>query len=187
MASLPFRRSTQSSTKSIITGSSEAMGLFRVLLDMTCSWRSCRAACDCWTPMSSCARLLDNGKQRSPHLAQRGYRTEYSQACCAVEAPCWAVVDRGSNCFSRGLGFRAGGATQRAGLLTAGAPPSSVIFGCAYMTKRGSRDQQLGCHLGIRTRATQRLTEQAAAVPSRRSKCSRSHGSDATAPFTVAA
>ena len=36
-ASLPFLRSTHSSTNRIITGSSEAMGLLRVRLETTCS------------------------------------------------------------------------------------------------------------------------------------------------------
>ena len=61
LASLPLRRSTQSSTKRIMTGSSDTMGLLRVRLEVTCSWSSCRAAC-CWlTPMSSWARLLRAG------------------------------------------------------------------------------------------------------------------------------
>jgi len=36
----------------------EAMGLFRVRLLVTCSWRSDSAAWGCCTPMSSWARLL---------------------------------------------------------------------------------------------------------------------------------
>lgn len=39
-----------------MTGSKEAIGLFRDLLDVTCSCKTVRAACDCSTPMSSWAR-----------------------------------------------------------------------------------------------------------------------------------
>lgn len=108
LASLPFLRSTQSSTKRIITGSSEAMGLFRVRLDMTCSWRSWRAACDCWTPMSSWARLLGillaRWVGRGFKASEKGRRTECSRACCAAAAPCWVVGGRESDGVSA-VGF----------------------------------------------------------------------------------
>lgn len=57
-----------------------------------------RACCEF---VSGCHSLL------SP--AQRGPRTEYSQACCAAEAPCWAVWDHRSNCLCRVRGFIARG------------------------------------------------------------------------------
>lgn len=70
-ASLPLRRSTHSSTNRTITGSSEAMGLLRVRLEVTCSWSSWRAAC-CWsTPMSSWARLLC-GVSEQPRRSHQG-------------------------------------------------------------------------------------------------------------------
>jgi len=41
-----------------MTGSKEAIGLFRDRFEVTCSWRTLRAACDCPTAMSSCARYI---------------------------------------------------------------------------------------------------------------------------------
>lgn len=44
LAAFPLRKSTHNSTKRIITGSSEAMGVLRVRLEVTCSWRTVKAA-----------------------------------------------------------------------------------------------------------------------------------------------
>jgi hypothetical protein len=81
-ASLPLRRSTQSSTKRIITGSSETMGLLRVRFEVTCSWRSCRAACCCSTPMSSWARFLRHVSPLPCRRAQRGAYSVFSGLEC---------------------------------------------------------------------------------------------------------
>lgn len=53
LAAFPLRRSTHSSTNRSMTGSSEEMGLLRVLLEVTCSWRTFRAAGDWPTAISS--------------------------------------------------------------------------------------------------------------------------------------
>ena len=55
LANLPFLRSTQSSTNCNMTGSREVIGLFRDLLEVTCSCRMLSAAGACSTAMSSCA------------------------------------------------------------------------------------------------------------------------------------
>jgi hypothetical protein len=81
------------------------MGLLRVRLEVTCSWRSVRAACCCSTPISSWARLL-GGVSGAVHmrLLRSEGRTVCSPAWSAVVEPCWAICCRGSGCWSR-MGF----------------------------------------------------------------------------------
>jgi hypothetical protein len=109
-ASLPLRRSTHSSTKRIMTGSSETMGLLRVRFEVTCSWRICRAAWCCSTPMSSWARLLRHVSLcHLPWMrrAQRGAYSVFSGLECGGGAMLGSCGSRIQLLGSRGA-YRAG-------------------------------------------------------------------------------
>jgi hypothetical protein len=58
------------------------MGLLRVRLEVTCSWRSWRAACCCSTPMSSWARLLSCVSRLPCHGLQGGAYSVFSGLEC---------------------------------------------------------------------------------------------------------
>ena len=90
------------------------MGLLRVRFEVTCSWRSWRAACCCSTPISSCARFLC--EMSVCGLSKRGLET-YS-------------VFSGLECGGGAMlgGLSRGGLRERAG--DAAEAETVVLSGC---------------------------------------------------------